>query len=596
MKKKSKQILGVDFPEHWHDLVCLLYLFQHAPKLAANPMWRPEGAIPAERPYTGTGRFQHAKQISTMIYGKGFEWHDWSEQVVSAACDSNLLMISGPGASGKSTSIGLYASLFWQCAPLDSAVIVASKTIESSKKRIWREISRMYALFSSALGGYKSAAIGSSPRPSITPIDPKRNKKDESHGIYVTALHGKELDKEIGYIKGFHPRRVLVVADELDSLEEGGQALIDAFLTNLQTGAVEAQFIGLGNDPSLFNALGDWMQPELGKAVTLANTEWTSAKGARCLRLDAWDSPNISSPDKWTGLVGQKDIDNIVRHYGENSPYVWIQLHGLHPPEGAENTVMSEAVLYRFHAFDKVMWKTSFIPSASLDSGFGGDPCVFRTFRRGEDQNNILRVACDEVIEIPVDAGNTSTPAEYQIAYKVRELCTARSIPPEEFAIGSTGIGRGAAAVLQREWSPRIVCVEEGGAASDYIDSREDPRPAKEKYDRKVTELAFNTRTFVESDTLRNLDQKTAHQMCNRRYEMKGNRYCLEKKEDMKVRGLSSPNEWDALMFALHALKLKGIIAKPDAPAFKSSAKQVAKVAKEWDWDAQEELAYSSED
>src|SRR5690242_14208286 len=164
-----------------------------------------------------------------MLYPKAFEWHEWSDLIVEKACESSILAITGCGASSKSTSIALYSLEFWQCAPLDSAVIIASKTIESAKKRIWRELARFHSIFSHLLGGYKDAQIGSSPRPFIMPVLPTTGKKDEAHGLFVTAVHGQELEKEIGYIKGFHPRRILVVADELDALEEGGKALVQTF-------------------------------------------------------------------------------------------------------------------------------------------------------------------------------------------------------------------------------------------------------------------------------------------------------------------------------------------------------------------------------
>src|SRR6185369_7287886 len=124
------------------------------------------------------------------------EWHGFSEAVVRKACESEWLAISGCGTSSKSTSLALYALEFWMAAPLDSAVLIASKTIESAKKRIWREVSRYYSLFSSLVGGYKDAVIGSSPRPSISPIIGSERKKDEAHGLYVAALHGKDLEKE----------------------------------------------------------------------------------------------------------------------------------------------------------------------------------------------------------------------------------------------------------------------------------------------------------------------------------------------------------------------------------------------------------------
>lgn len=588
MDDRYKLVYGIPFGLSETDLTVHLQLFLRAPDLQK----RGEVIIRGQPfNYTGQGRFEHAKIVSQILWPKGFQWHTWSEKIMSTACESEYLCITGCGASGKSTCIGAYALIWWMSAPLDSAVIVVSKTIESSKKRIWREVSKFYSLFSTLVGGYKDAVIGSSPRPYISPITGKDRKKDEAHGLYVTALHGKDLEKEKEYVKGFHPRRILVVADELDSLEEGGQALVEVFTDNLSTGTIEAQFIGLGNDPSLFNALGDLMQPEIGKPITLANKEWTSAKGATCLRLDAWDSPNIERAGKFTGLVGQKDIDRITKNGVElNSPSVYIQLHGIHPPEGSANTVLSEATLIRFHAFDQVIWKTDFTVSASLDPAFGGgDACCFRTFKRGNDTDGNLKIFCDEVIEIPVSANDPQNPAEYQIAKKVQELCKTRGIAPDEFVIGSTGVGRGTGAVLQREWSPRIQIVDENGAPSEMIVSNENPRPSKELYDRRVTELWFSVREFVEADMIRGLDRTTANQLCSRTYEDKGSggsrKDSIQKKDEM----LHSPNEADALAFYIDMLRLKGFQPKIETPVTVQASTDLQTAVESWDFDSSDE-------
>jgi hypothetical protein len=335
------------------------------------------------------------------------------------------------------------------------------------------------------------------------------------------------------------------------------------------------------------------MQPEIGKPVGLHNTEWTSAKNVKCLRLDAWEIPNIKDKDKWTGLVRQRDIDDLVARKGENSPSVWIQLHGLHPPEGSCNTVLSEATLIRFHAFDSSYWRNDFTVSASLDPAFGGgDDCTFRTFKRGNDTSGKLRIVCDEILNLPVSASDPTNPAEYQIAAKVRELCKARGIAPDEFVVGSTGIGRGVGAVLQREWSPRIQIVDENGAPSEMIVSQENPRPAKEIYDRKVTELWFGVREFVEADMIRGLDRTTANQLCSRTYEDRGSggsrKDSIQKKDEM----LHSPNEADALAFYLFLLREKGIYPMITGPATVVQGTSMEKAVAAWDFDAQPD-AYS---
>lgn len=580
-----KLVCGIPFSPATNDLMAHLALFRSAPRFQAKPddiFIRGQQFF-----YSGAGRFEHAQVVSKLLFPKAFEWHDWARLIVGKACESEWLAVCGCGASSKSTSIGLYSLLWWMSSPLDSAVIAASKTIESAKKRIWREVARFYSAFSNAVGGYRDATIGSSPRPSIAPIVGADRKKDEAHGLFVTALHGKELEKEIGYIKGFHPRRILVVADELDVLEDGGAALIDTFTDNLRTGAQEAQIIVLGNDPSLFNALGDVMQPQLGKPITLSEVEWKSAKNWDCLRLDAYSSPNIRDNDKWTGLVRKKDIDDLVARKGENSPSAWIQLHGIHPPEGSSNTVLSEATLLRFNAFDSVTWKNEFTTSAALDPAFGGDACIYRTFKRGKDVNGNLKILVGDPINIPIMAQEKGgDPADYQIAHKVISLCKDNGVAPDEFAIASTGIGRGVAAILKREWSQRIVEVSEGGAPSDRTLSEEYPVPANKEFDRKVTELWFQCRYFVEADLIRGLDMTTAMQLCGRTYEDigkgGGRRLSLEKKEDM----LHSPDEADCLTCGIELMVLKGVLPQVRTKTKETTQVETEKATEDYDFDA----------
>lgn len=584
-KENTKRLHGVTFPAEWLDFHCLLWLFHFGNKLSANPYWRPEGALdssPSEHPYVGGGRFEHAQEYAKLVHKK-FEWQYYSETAVRAFCDNEQTAISGAGGTSKSASAGFYAEPWYLCAPNDSAVLVVSTTLDGAKKRIWKNISSNYSELYRLTGGVGETVMLGNPRPHI-----RSSAKDTAHGMFVVAVAAGEIQKGIESLKGFHPKRLLVIGDEVDAIS---QAVVDVCV-NLRIGTVEFQAIWLGNDPSLFNPLGKLMEPERGKPVGLEHKEWTSISGIKCLRFDGYDSPNLKDNNKWTGIIRQVDIDAAHRQHGENSPQVWIMIRGIHPPEGADSTVLSEAMIARKNCRDRVTWKSSFILSAMLDPGFGGDPCLFRTFKRGLDTTDKLRVEMDEIIHIPIQANDATNPAEYQIAQKVMELCKARGIPPDEFIIGSTGTGRGAAAVLQREWSPNIHTCEEGGAASDLIVSEENPKPAKEQFDRRITELHFSIREFVEADMIRNLDLDTANQLCSRKYEIKGTgagkRLSLEKKEDMKARGLRSPNESDSLAFGIDMLRNKGINATIQTTVKQEGNKAWDKALEENDLDSEE--------
>lgn len=555
---------GIEFPDKWTPFQYELYLFYYGPQLLENPYWRPRGTYegeetnPSPNPYTGEGRYTHFRALCELVFPKVFEWNDWSERIARALCENKHTAICGCGGSSKSTTTAMYALFWYLAAPNNSAVLIASTTIEAAKKRIWKEIRRFYVEFVRQVRRLGNLQMVNSPKPAIRPVS-EQHGADAAHGIYIVAVARGEEQKGIDTLKGFHPDRLLQIGDETDSI---GQAVVDVG-ANQEVGTIEYQTVWLGNDPSLFNPLGQMMQPEVGKAVGLQHVEWTSVKGYHCLRLDAFDSPNIRDKDRWKGIIRKKDIDATIARYGENHPQVWIMLRGIHPPEGADDTVLSEALFLRNNCRDGVIWAQSFITSGLLDPAFGGDRCVFRTMDRGIEQDSgKMRILFHEPIEIQIDASDKKNPPEYQIAAKVKTLCEARGIPPHEFITDSSGTGRGVASVLQREWSPNINTCEFGGFPSGMPVSDENPKPANEEYDRKVTELWYSFRVFVEAGMIRGLDAKTAMEFCSRKFFVKSKKIAVEEKTEMKLRGAPSPDLADCAVTGIELVRRKGINAQ----------------------------------
>lgn len=556
VKGEKKLIDGVKFQAEVSDFHCQLWLFRYAPILVADPTWRPSGKPGS--PYCGTGRYSHCRLlIETLI--PSFEWHDWAEKQIRAFCEYPSVSMSGAGGSGKSTSAAAYAFIFALAEIYSTAVLIASTTISAALQRIWRNVSAFYSEMQNRAGGHLGEmVILGKPRPEV-----RAKPQDFAHGLFIIPVAQGDIQKAIDELKGRHPKRLLLIGDETDSIS---QAIVDV-QDNLRIGTDEFQTIWLGNLPSMFNPLGKIMEPAPNTPVSEAcGTEWTSSTGVHCLRFDGEDSPNIRDRGKWRGLMKQQDIDEILRrNHGVKGQQYWIMVKGLPPPEGVDDTVLSEATLNRFHVRDPVTWAREYITSAALDPGFGGDPCMLRFYLRGLDKDKNLKILFGEAIEIPIDASDPANPAEYQIAEKTIAACKARSVDPTEFIIGSTGIGRGTAAVLQRSWSGSIELCEEGGATTQLPVSAEDPRPANEVYDRLVTELAFSIREFVQADMIRGMDTATGRQLCSRKWEYKGSgsgkRISIEKKEDMRARGIPSPNDMDCCGFYCCLLRRKGINA-----------------------------------
>lgn len=565
IQPEKQTVDGVTFSAGTHILYIQLLLFRFAPKMQEKPLWRPvlrdgqwdssDHDHEASQPYTGAGRHQHSRILTEMLR-PGFEWHEWSIAADQAFCDNQRIAIAGGGGSSKSFTAGDYVFKWWLCAAEITAVVIASTSVDAARKRIWKSINTAYMDVTRRAGRIGQSLIVRAPKPAI-----RTTRDDDVHGIYVVPVEQGDVEKAVEAIKGYHARRVLICRDESDAISE---AIVNVE-SNLRIGTEEFQTIDLGNLPSSLNPLGKQMEVFPGKPITEAlGPEWMSYRGIKCLRFDGEQSPNIRDKGKWTGLMTEEDRADIERQAGgKNTRTYYVMVKGLPPPEGVDDTVVSEALLHAHGAFDSVVWRRGFVMFASLDPGFGGDKCCFRTYKRGADKDEIFRVLIDEVIAIPITAGDPTNPPEYQISDKVKSLCQARGIPPDEFIADTTGIGSGVAATLQREWSPHILTCEFGGAPSDMIVSEEDrsnkqsPRMAKECYDRRVTELWFSIREFVQAEIIRGMDTITAIQLCQRKWDYKGKKKCVQKKEELP----SSPNEADSLACGIELLRRKGIYA-----------------------------------
>src|SRR5438105_11132722 len=180
--------------------------------------------------------------------------------------------------------------------------------------------------------------------------------------------------------------------------------------------------------------------------------------------------------------------------YGLDSPQFWQMRRGFWPPEGVSKTVLSSPMIDKFKARSKVTWVGGYTLGAGLDPAFeGGDRCILRIgkcgladtkedrapnpFQSRLEQTGSYVISLSEIIPIKLNAKDDD-PIHYQIATQVKAACSERGIPPEMFALDSTGEGGGLASIIQREWNPSILCVEFGGRASSRPVSSTNPKRA----------------------------------------------------------------------------------------------------------------------
>jgi hypothetical protein len=552
------------------EYIVELYFFKNAPDLQNGKL------VPKKGAYLGEGRMWHAQKLCHILLGKSFDMHEWTVDQLQLFCDYNISTVAGPAAGGKTTTAAIFALWFWLCDPLDSAVIVTSTTLQGLKKRIWGEIVKAWR----KLSWLSDTANLVESKTCI-----QAQKGDEIHGIFGIAVAGGQTEKALGRIIGFHPKRLLVIVDEMTDTPE---AIVDA-CHNLSKTHGEFRFIGLGNPKSRLDPHGKMSKPKLGwKSISVDTDFWETDEGA-CLHLDGLKSPNIKADkDKYPYLIKQKDIDGDSKKYGPNSPKFWRFDRGFWAPDDVEQKVITETMFEQFpRCTQGAVWARGYRNVCGLDVATGGDRCLLRFGRYGLGTNGITLIEFTETIIVPLNASSTE-PIHYQIARFTIDACKQRGVEPECFGLDTTGVGSGTADILQRQWSMRIHRVNFNDRPSERVVSDTNPNKCSAEYYNFVTELWFAARRFLESDQLRGITTDDIFEFASRNYEMRGNLYQVDPKDIMKQNIGRSPDQADACCIMLEVIRRHGVNpATSDMPVHAAAAEAVEKINKQNDFDAE---------
>jgi hypothetical protein len=218
-------------------------------------------------------------------------------------------------------------------------------------------------------------------------------------------------------------------------------------------------------------------------------------------------------------------LDELVQTYGEDSDIVKVRVRGVFPSRSISQFIATDLVedakLRRLTAID---------PGAPLVLGvdlarFGDDECVIRG-RRGRDGRVIA----------PMKWRGMDTVYS---AGRVADAITKHR--PQATFIDGGGVGGGVIDLLKAQGF-RVVEVNFGAAA------RED-----KKYANKAAEMWGDARDWLANGVI-DSDSKLQDDLTGREYGYdKDGRIVLEKKSEMKKRGLASPDDADAFVLTFAA-------------------------------------------
>lgn len=232
-----------------------------------------------------------------------------------------------------------------------------------------------------------------------------------------------------------------------------------------------------------------------------------------------WTTRQIDS--RTAKMTNKTQIQKWIDDYGEDHDFVRVRVRGVFPRAGSVQYISSETVR-------QAMTRTV------NDVDLRGWPLILfvDVARHGDDQTAIGR-----------RKGNKVWPIErFRIAdtMKIAELVALRieDHNPERVFIDATGIGWGVVDRLrQLGYGNRVVAVQTGEAAAD-----------DRTYFNKRAECWGRMKKFLEEGAVLPDDIELETDLTGPEYSMdKYGRIQLEKKEDMKSRGLASPDSADAL-------------------------------------------------
>lgn len=499
------------------------------------------------------------------------------------------VVLTGCAGAGKSHACGLYAVAWWLVAPESSIAILTSTTVGMIRSRIWPVITHYYETACDVLTG----TFLNSPPYNIghlvnSMLQIRADKTNAKNAIFAKAVAHGETQKAIHDLKGLHAERMLLIIDEANGTPEA----ICEVIANYRKGCRDLTVIIVGNPYARMDVHGRALTPEDGwPSIDESSLEWRTRPvpewqldAGIALRFDGRDSPNVKRGFNLFPYIYTLDNWQSAQTHLNTLAY-WTQDRGMHPPEGFANTIFTEQLFARCLEGENEDVHFVFTGErtrlAFLDPAFGGDACVLQFGELG-DASGQLCLQLTDVVEVPIDPNASAHDIDYQVARWVMNECKVRGVRPEHFGLDATGTGRGVGAILASEWSAGIQYMQWGQGATSRPSAQNDGRPAHEVYTTFVGEMWFAAREALEAGQVKGFSKLAMSQACSRMFDMRGKKYRLELKDEMKLRVRYSPDYMDVCVGILevarrHGLVIAGAITKRIDREWEESVRSVQK-------------------
>lgn len=421
--------------------------------------------------------------------------HLWSKQrdiAASVAAHKRTAVKSCHGA-GKSWTAGMLGTWWIDTHPPGEAIVISTApTYKQVHAVLWEEIRKQHR-------------TGDLPGTVLQTDEWKIND-------VLVGMGRKPADHDAHGFQGIHRRYVLVILDEACGIPEALWTAVEAITTN-----ADCRILAIGNpdDPAT----------EFGK-VCQAGSGWN------VLQISSFDTPNLSGedvPDELRHLLPDPEwVKDAEKRWGKDSPVYTSKVLGEFP-EISQDTLIPQRYIVEAQARD--------IDPTSLPGRLGVDVARFGTDR------TVFALAHGGRVRVIESRGKQSTT---ETTGRVVHHLTEHP-DTEEVRVDGVGVGGGVVDQLVEQGRP-VLDMQAGAGSSD---------PAIYKNAR--AEWYWGLRTMFEQGAidLDPDDDELAAQLGALRYAYTSRgQLVIESKDDMRKRGMPSPDSADAVMLAMARVNL----------------------------------------
>ena len=371
----------------------------------------------------------------------------------------------------------------------DAIVLTTAPTFRQVRHILWRQIRRLYGPAAETLGGRM--------------LDTRWELPD---GRYAMGLSADGADQ----FQGFHSPNVFIVVDEAEGVGDEIYEAIESVMTS-----AEPLLLLIGNPTTISGAF--------------RRAFFEESRIYRNISISALDSPNVQAGRiVIPGLTTPRWVEERLEIWGEDNPIYQARVLGEFPDQG-DNTLLNlsdiEAATRR--------------PHPGIEYGAGGEGVILGVdvARFGSDRSVILRRRGDRVEDIRVLRQMDTMQLAGWVAAAIRE-CNPAQVYVDEIGVGAGVVDR------LRELGHPVRGVNVAHKAHQdglYLNLRaEGYWTLRQRFMSGSISIPADSQLVGELAALRYS------------YDSQG-RLRMESKDEMRKRGLPSPDKADALMLAFLA-------------------------------------------